>query len=131
MIGEKGVITASEYGNRARLYIDGKEVTKGKIKDIQGAEFGHQSSWIDAIKAGFNSKEQKSLASSFDFAGPLSEIVLLGNVAIRSALLRRSPRSNVFIGKKQLLYDNKEMKITNFDNANQFLTRKYREGWEI
>ena len=49
------------------------------------------------------------MTSNFDFAGPLSEIVLLGNAAIRSSLLKRSPRSNVFIGKKQLLYDSKNM----------------------
>ena len=50
---------------------------------------------------------------------------------IRSSLLKRSARSNVFIGKKQLLYDNKNMVITNLDKANQFLTRDYRSGWEI
>ena len=71
------------------------------------------------------------LTSNFDFAGPLSEIVLLGNVAIRSSLLKRSKRSNVFIGRKKLDYDNKKMQITNLDQANQFLTRDYREGWNL
>ena len=74
---------------------------------------------------------KKMLTSNFDFAGPLSEIVLLGNVALRSNYLKRSKRSNVFIGKKQLLYDNKNMIITNLDEANQFLTRDYRTGWEL
>jgi len=72
-----------------------------------------------------------NLTSNFDFAGPLSEIVLLGNVAIRSSLLKRSPRSNVFIGRKRLSYDSTNMVITNLDQANQFLTREYRSGWEI
>ena len=72
-----------------------------------------------------------NLTSNFDFAGPLSEIVLLGNVAIRSSLLKRSPRSNVFIGRKRLSYDSTNMVITNLDQANQFLTREYRSGCEI
>ena len=133
MIGENGLIWCGNYGLKGRLYIKGQEgvVETGKKSEINAVEFGHQNHWIDAIKDGYGSDKQRSLTSNFDFAGPLSEVVLLGNVAIRSALLRRSRRSNVFIGKKQLLYYNKEMKITNFDNANQFLTRKYREGWEI
>ena len=104
---------------------------KGKISGINSVEFGHQSHWIDAIKEGYGSEKHKMLTSNFDFAGPLSEIVLLGNVALRSNYLKRSKRSNVFIGKKQLLYDNKNMIITNLDEANQFLTRDYRTGWEL
>ena len=84
-----------------------------------------------AIKDGYDSDKHRNLTSNFDFAGPLSEIVLLGNVAIRSSYIKRSPRSSVFIGKKRLLYDNKKMEITNLDKANQFLTREYREGWKI
>ena len=94
-------------------------------------EFGHQNYWIDAIKDGFGSEKHMNLTSNFDFAGPLSEIVLLGNVAIRSSLLKRSPRSSVLIGRKRLSYDNKNMIITNLDEANQFLTRNYRSGWEV
>ena len=104
---------------------------KEKISEINSVEFGHQSYWIDAVKDGYGSDKHRNLTSNFDFAGPLSEVVLLGNVAIRSSLLKRSPRSNVFIGKKQLMYDSNKMMITNLDQANQFLTREYREGWEI
>ena len=93
--------------------------------------FGHQKYWVDAIRAGYGSKEHKNLTSNFDLAGPLSEIVLLGNAAIRSSLLKRSPRSNVFIGKKKLMYDSNKMQITNLNQANQFLTRDYREGWNL
>ena len=110
---------------------DGRIVEIGKISEINAVEFGHQKFWVDAIKEGYGGKKYKNLTSNFDFAGPLSEIVLLGNAAIRSSLLKRSARSNVFIGKQQLLYDNKNMVITNLDKANQFLTRDYRSGWEI
>ena len=114
-------------------YINGQNgaVEKGKISEINSVEFGHQSHWIDAIKDCYGSEKHKMLTSNFDFAGPLTEIVLLGNVAIRSGYLKRSKRSSVFIGKKQLMYDSKKMIITNLEQANQFLTRNYREGWEL
>ena len=133
MIGENGLIWSDNYGINARLYIKGQDgvVEKGKISEINSVEFGHQSHWIDAIKDGYDSDKHRNLTSNFDFAGPLSEIVLLGNVAIRSSYIKRSPRSSVFIGKKRLLYDNKKMEVTNLDKANQFLTREYREGWRI
>jgi hypothetical protein len=133
MIGENGLIWSDNYGINARLYINGVEgvVEKGKISEINAVEFGHQKYWVDAIRDGYGSEKYNNLTSNFDFAGPLSEIVLLGNAAIRSSLLKRSPRSNVFIGKKQLLYDSKNMVITNLDRANQYLTREYRSGWEI
>ena len=133
MIGENGLIWCEDYGVNARLYINGQNgaVEKGKISEINSVEFGHQSHWIDAIKDGYGSEKHKMLTSNFDFAGPLTEIVLLGNVAIRSSYLKRSKRSSVFIGKKQLMYDSKKMIITNLEQANQFLTRNYREGWEL
>ena len=133
MFGENGLIWCDNYGINARLYIKGQKgaVEIGKISEINAVEFGHQKFWVDAIKEGYGGKKYKNLTSNFDFAGPLSEIVLIGNAAIRSSLLKRSARSNVFIGKKQLLYDNKNMVITNLDKANQFLTRDYRSGWEI
>jgi hypothetical protein len=36
-----------------------------------------------------------------------------------------------FYGRKKLLWDGNNMKITNFEEANQFVTRNYRAGWEI
>ncbi len=61
-----------------------------KKSEINAVEFGHQNHWIDAIKDGYGSDKHRSLTSNFDFAGPLSEVVLLGNVAIRSSYIRRS-----------------------------------------
>ena len=99
-------------------------------------EFGHQRKWVDACKAGFNSKEHDNLTSSFDFSGPLTESVLLGNVAIRSYLLKDPKKkgmwgSPIWTGRKKLIWDAENMKITNFDDANQFISRVYRRGWEI
>jgi len=72
------------------------------------------------------------LTSSFDYAGPLTESILMGNLAIRSYNLREK-RGNGFSypGRKKLLWDGANMKVTNFDPANQFVKREYREGWSL
>ena len=97
-------------------------------------EYGHQVAWTDACKAGFNSKEHKELTSSFDYAGPLTETVIMGNLGIRSYGLRE-PRADgkgfTNPGRKKLLWDGKNMKVTNFDAANQFVKRNYRGDWTL
>ena len=108
-----------------------KIVDKGQFDGIPDNAFNHYTSWVEAIVDGYGSDKHKNLNSGFDVAGPISEVVLLCNVAVRSGLLKRSPRSNVFIGRKRLDYDSKNMIITNFEQANQFLTREYRKGWEL
>jgi hypothetical protein len=53
----------------------------------------------------------------------------MGNLALRSWNLKDS--KGKFTGRKKLLWDAKNMKITNFDDANQFVKREYRKGWEL
>ena len=125
MIGDKGVITCDVYGASPRLYRKDEEVLTmpegfdGGNKYLDYPEMGHQKSWVEACKAGYQSKEHQALTSSFDYSGPLTETVLMGNLAIRS------------YSRKKLLWDGEEMKVTNFEDANQFVTRPYREGWKL
>jgi hypothetical protein len=97
-------------------------------------EYGHQVSWCDAIKEGFGGKKHQALTSSFDYSGPLTETVLMGNLAIRSYQLGKKKTGGAagldFDGRKKLLWDGSSMKITNYDEANQFVSRNYREGWK-
>lgn len=139
MIGDKGLIACGMYGDDPKLYTkDGqKQEAPAKPKPVDGKpwpENGHQILWTEACKAGFNSKEHKALTSSFDFAGPLTESVLMGNLAIRSYMLR-TPKADGkgfnYPGRQRLLWDGKNMKITNFDDANQFVSRQYRDGWKL
>jgi len=74
------------------------------------------------------------LTSSFDYAGPMTETVLMGNLAIRSytANAKKNARGRLeFKGRKKLLWDGEKMKITNYEPANQFVGREYRPGWEL
>ena len=87
----------------------------------------------NACKAGFDSKEHRELTSSFDYAGPMTETVLMGNLAIRSYLLRRENSEGrlEYYGRKKLLWDGENTEITNLKQANQFVGRTYRKGWEV
>ncbi|HET6569074.1 MAG TPA: gfo/Idh/MocA family oxidoreductase, partial [Rhodothermales bacterium] len=72
----------------------------------------HHEEWIKAAKEGTHTE------SNFDFAGPLTEAVLLGSVAIR-------------YGGGKLFWDSPNMKITNAPEANQYLHYQYRDGWTL
>ena len=108
-----------------------------EVKEVSGAE-AHYSQWVEACIAGYGKSE---LSSSFDLAGPLTEGLLMGNLAIRSYDVRK-PRANAtgnnpnnqwdYPGRFiKLLWDGPNMKITNFDDANQFVKRTYREGYSL
>jgi predicted dehydrogenase len=131
LIGEKGIMTFGTYGAAPQIYLnDGSKMQKTIQKtDLQNMpESGHQVAWTRACKAGFESNEHKSLTSSFDYSGPLTETVLMGNLAIRSYGLRLNKD---FPGRKKLLWDGTNMKITNFEEGNQFVKRTYRDGWSL
>ncbi len=117
-----------------KLYLnDGTTEFGPQVEEGIEREYGHQRKWIDACKAGFGSPEHKALTSSFDYAGPMTETVLMGNLAIRSYMLRRPGSSGrmEFYGRKKLLWDGENMRITNLEEANQFVGRTYRAGWEM
>jgi len=134
MIGSKGIMTCGVYGANPKIYLNSGELitSENEPKGIDMPEHGHQAFWVDACKAGFGSKEHKELTSSFDYAGPLTESILMGNLAIRSyGLKEKNGGKTTYPGRKKLLWDGANMKITNFDAANQFVKREYREGWSL
>jgi len=133
MIGDKGIMTCGTYGKVPRVYLNNGDIlTFDDTEENVLPDNGHNASWIEACKDGFGNTKHKALTSSFDYAGPLTESVLMGNLAIRSYNLR-TPKRNGFEypGRKKLLWNGEQMKITNFDEANQFVKRTYREGWTL
>jgi len=79
---------------------------------------GHYLEWVEACKGG------APAGSNFDFAGPLAEAVLLGNVALRPGL-----REDLTLFK--LEWDPAQFRFSNADEANQYLKRAYRAGWSL
>jgi len=135
MLGEKGIMTCGTYARNPKIYLNNGDILleeKGDNGGNQLPENGHQASWVEACKEGFGKDKHKALTSSFDYAGPLTESILMGNLAIRSYNLRKKHgRGFEYPGRKKLLWDGANMKITNFDPANQFVKRVYREGWSL
>jgi predicted dehydrogenase len=137
--GTKGVMSIGMYGNDPKIYFKNGnflDTPKDLLGDTKAPDWNHQVLWTEACKKGFNSPEHLGLTSSFDYSGPLTETVLMGNLAIRSYMLRKSNgkagNNNFdFYGRKRLLWDGASMKVTNFDDANQFVGREYREGWKL
>ena len=103
------------------------------IARVPGGDEGHYAAWVEAAIAGYGSEKAKNLSSNFDIAGPLTESVLMGNLAIRSYDIRKkNGNEDVYPGRGiKLLWDGPNMKITNFDEANQFVKRTYRDGWSL
>lgn len=102
-IGENGSMVLPHYA-APRMYPEVK-VTEAESQD-------HYHGWIDGCLSG------KQPSDGFDYGGPLTEAVLLGNIAAR------------YRGTK-LMWDAAAMRITNHEEANQWLRREYRDGWEI
>jgi hypothetical protein len=111
-IGEKGKILTGSHGARGLRIIPEKKMKEyKKPPKTLPRSIGHAKEWIAACKGG------KAAGSNFDYAGPLSEIVLLGNVALRF--------------NKVLKWDGTNMQFPNAPEANEFIHRTYREGWSI
>jgi len=135
-MGTKGKMMAGTYGVDPTLLPTSrsKEVkvpeTIARVKD--GAD-GHYAAWVEGAIAGYGSQKAKNLSSNFDIAGPLTESVLMGNLAIRSYDLQKKVGDDTeYPGRHiKLLWDGPNMKITNFDEANQFVKRTYRAGWSL
>ncbi len=130
--GTKGKLLCDCYGANPRLlptkmkvYFKMPEQTIPRIKE------NHQMNWIKGITDG------TPTTSGFDYAGPFTEMVLMGNLAVRCYNLKtlgpgKKPgdwAAFEYPGRLKLKWDGDNMRITNFDDANQFVKREYREGW--
>jgi len=63
----------------------------------------------------------------------LTETVLMGNLAVLSYnhIVKDAKGENRFPGRKKLLWDGPNMKISNFEPANQFVKRTYAGDWKL
>jgi len=112
-VGDKGKLICETYSESPRLIPESRmKAYKRPKKTIPRVEGSHEQNWIDACKG------KGKTTSTFDYSGPFTETVLLGNLAIW------------FAGQK-LSWDGPNMKVTNFAEANELVKPKYREGWSL
>jgi len=129
IIGDKGqIFSPDDYGSEfflklgndtfkpAHSKVDGKDMEHEALRGIAQTiprSPGHYEEWIQMIRGG------KPSYSNFDIAAYLTEIILLGCVALR-----------VGTGKR-LDWDGPNMRATNAPEATQFVRHPYRAGWEV
>lgn len=111
-VGDKGKILGSFHGDNARLLTGGKVVSTDALRQESSRQVRRAASWIAAFKGG------PPTCGDFLLAGPISDAFNLGAVSLR-------------MGGRRLLFDSAAGKVTNVAEANQLLTREYRQGWEL
>ena len=110
-VGEKGKILVNDAAS-PRIIPEAK-MKETKLPDpFIPRSPGHKKEWLEAVRGG------KAAGSNFtDFAGPLTEVVLLGNLAVRSG--------------RKLQWDGRNLKATNCPEADKYIRRPYRKGWDF
>jgi hypothetical protein len=109
--GDHGLIMTGGIGNSPRLIPENRmKQLKPPAKTIDRSP-GHYIEWINACKGG------NPAGCNIGYAGPLTEVVLLGNVAVRTG--------------KKLLWDSENLKFTNDNEANNFINEPYHNGWTL
>ncbi len=113
LIGDKGTLfSPNDYGAAYKLLpekdFEGYKPPTPWLPRVGGR---HAEEWLKACKG------EGQTMSNFGYAGPLTETVVLGCVALKAG--------------QKILWDGPRMRITNLPEANQFLRRKYRKGWTL
>ena len=120
-VGDKGKILAEFRGEKPRIIPERKmreyeaaEKTANAARQGEPGQGRHAAgtSWVAACKGG------PATYGDFLLAGPIAYAFNLAAVSLR-------------LGGRRLLFDAAAMKITNADEANKYLTRDYRPGWEL
>lgn len=114
IMGEKGCIMHGSHGAGGLRIIPETQMQayKRPEKTLPRVNSSHEGDWIRACKDG------KAASSNFDYGGPLTEMALLGMIAIR-------------MKDQKLRWDCENIRFTNNDAANELLHIDYRDGWKL
>jgi predicted dehydrogenase len=111
LIGSKGTLYCdSENGDTRRLLPENNFRDYQAPKPTLPRSPGHHAEWIRACKGG------PPAMSNFDYSGPLTEMALLGNVALRAG--------------ERVTWDAAHLRATP-TSAQRFIRREYRQGWTL
>lgn len=135
--GDKGILVCDTYSRNARLLpsemMDLYKAPAAKYPRIPGGMDGHIANFVDGCLKG------AATSSNFEKAGRLTETVLMGNLAVQAYQYKELKPGKVATdwnpyhspGRRKLLWDGENMKITNYEKANEWVSRDYRPGWEL
>jgi len=118
--GNGGTLFVGDKGSMLgyKLIPESRRIEFGKPPRILPRSIGHFKEWTEACKGG------KPAGANFEFASLVTEVVLLGNIALRPELKDKLTNTT-------LQWDGTNMKITNLPEANEFLHTEYRSGWTL
>jgi predicted dehydrogenase len=113
LIGEKGTIVYGMHGAQGLRILpdESMQAYREPPKTIPRVS-GHHSDWVEACKTG------KPASANWDHGGPLTEMVLLGGIAVR-------------MKDRKLFWDPENLRFTNSEDACRMVRREYREGWSL
>lgn len=113
-VGERGVLMHETYGRNPQVWPESlREEAEAVPETLARIEGSHEMNWADACRG------EARATSPFEYAAPLTEVMLLGIVALRTG--QGVP----------IEYDGERGRITNNDEANAHLGREYRSGWGL
>ena len=116
LFGDKGMIVHGSHGGGGCQLLPEKLMNEYSGKNAPAEKIvrvkNHAWDWIEAIRTG------RQAGSNFGYGGPLTQVALLGAIAIR------------FPGQT-LKWDNKKARFTNHDLANTYVNPAYRKGWSL
>ena len=110
-VGDRGTILCGFNGANPKLIPESKMQEFKQPPPSLPRSPGNDREWIDACKGG------KPGGANFEFEGPITEALLLGNLALRTG--------------KKLYWNGPEMKVLNVADAQQYVRREYRQGWAL
>jgi predicted dehydrogenase len=110
-VGDRGTILCSFNGGNPKLIPESKMQEFKQPAQTLPRSPGNDREWLEACKGG------KPGGANFEFEGPITEALLLGNVALRTG--------------KRLFWNGPEMKVLNVADAQQYVRREYRENWTL
>jgi len=111
LIGDKGKILCDAVGNKPILLPKKRNDEFTPPPQTLPRSIGHYKEWIEAAKGG------KSAGANFEYGCPVTELVLLGNIAVRT--------------QEVLKWDYEKMQITNSTTANELIKTEYHNGWTL
>jgi predicted dehydrogenase len=117
LLGDQGAILSQQQRGYS-IIPDSRQAAYGRPPKRLPSSPGHYREFVNACNGG------PAAGSNFDWAGPLTETVLLGNVALRLKLREE-------LTTRKLRWDAAALRFTNSDEANRFLRREYRAGWVL
>jgi predicted dehydrogenase len=113
-VGDKGKMYVEGWGgNSPRLIPESRMQAYKRPPKTLSRSIGHHAEWIQACKEGTPTRSDFA-----EFAGSLTEAVLLGTVCVR-------------MGGEKLAWDSKNLKVTNLPEANKYIHYQYRDGWTL